>query len=114
MRVLVVEDNEDLLELTCLALASAGCSVTPASDGPTGFELLQQEQFDVAFVDIGLPGLDGYELARRARARGLQSRMVAMSGYGQDRDRERALAAGFDQHLTKPVSVVAILRAARG
>ncbi len=74
---------------------------------------LQTHEFDVAFVDIGLPGIDGYELVRKARANGRVPRMIAMSGYGQERDRERALAAGFDLHLTKPVSVGEMLRATR-
>ena len=111
LRVLVVEDNPDLLALTCEALKIAGCKVRSAKDGPTGLDLLCQEDFDVAFVDIGLPGIDGFEIARRARAEGRQSRMVAMSGYGQSNDRDAALAAGFDLHLTKPVSIGMILQA---
>ncbi|MDQ3335832.1 MAG: hybrid sensor histidine kinase/response regulator [Myxococcota bacterium] len=113
LRVLVVEDNPDLLELTCEALTIAGCSVMRAIDGPSGFDLIQTHEFDVAFIDIGLPGIDGYELVRRARANGRVPRMIAMSGYGQERDRERALAAGFDLHLTKPVPVLEMLRAVR-
>ncbi|HLL23460.1 MAG TPA: hybrid sensor histidine kinase/response regulator [Kofleriaceae bacterium] len=113
LRVVVVEDNPDLLELTCEALVTAGCEVMSACDGPSGLALLVEQQFDVAFVDIGLPGIDGYEVARRVREAGSDARMVAMSGYGQEQDRERALAAGFDLHLTKPVSMRMILQAAR-
>ena len=114
LRVLVIDDNPDLLELTCEALVLAGCEVKCASDGPSGLDMIGQHEFDVAFVDIGLPGIDGYELVRRVRESGRGPRMVAMSGYGQERDRERALEAGFDLHLTKPVTVGAILRASRG
>jgi CheY-like chemotaxis protein len=113
LRVLVVEDNPDLLELTCEALAAAGCDVMRASDGRSGLHLIQEHELDVAFVDIGLPELDGYELVRRVRANGRAPRMIAMSGYGQERDRERAIAAGFDLHLTKPVPVIEMLRAVR-
>jgi CheY-like chemotaxis protein len=112
VRVLLVEDNLDVLALTSEALAAAGCEVMTASDGPSGLELLGRHEFDIAFVDIGLPGIDGYEVARRARAQGVVPRLVAVSGYGQDRDRERALAAGFDSHLTKPVSIRTILNQA--
>ncbi len=111
LRVLVVEDNPDLLELTCQVLEIAGCDVKSASDGMSGLQMIDQHEFDVALVDIGLPGIDGYELVRRVRQRGPGPRMVAMSGYGQDLDRQRALDAGFDLHLTKPVSIGAILAA---
>ena len=113
LRVLVVEDNPDLLELTCDALASAGCEVMGAPDGTVGLDLLENHAFDVALVDIGLPGIDGYELARRVRAGGDSPRLVAMSGYGQVADRERALAAGFDLHLTKPISMTALVHELR-
>jgi len=107
--VLLVDDNEDLLEMTRDVLLSFGCEVATASDGPSGLERLRAIMPAVAFVDIGLPGLDGYEFARRLRSTpGPRPWLVALTGYGQPEDRARALAAGFDQHLTKPVSVSAL------
>ena len=103
-RVLVIEDNADLLEMTKDLLEDLGCDVDCATDGADGLARLLAAPPDVAFVDIGLPSLDGYAIAARARARGVRSHLVAISGYGQSEDRERALAAGFDEHLTKPVS----------
>jgi CheY-like chemotaxis protein len=113
LRVLVIDDNADLLELTSIALESEGCQVVTADNGLEGLELLRTHPFDVAFIDIGLPGIDGYEVARRARAASVVARMVAVSGYGQDRDRKKALDAGFDLHLTKPVTLDQMVRATR-
>jgi signal transduction histidine kinase/CheY-like chemotaxis protein len=107
--VLVVEDNDDLLEMTRAVLAGFGCDVSVARDGPSGLERLRQWQPALAFIDIGLPGLDGYSIAREVRsATGEAPWLVALTGYGQPEDRQRALAAGFDEHLTKPVSVAAL------
>jgi signal transduction histidine kinase len=103
MKVVVVEDNEDVRELFVQSLADTGHSVTCAADGPSGLEALLSYGPDVAFVDVGLPGFDGYEVARRARAAGSRSRLVALSGYGQKEDKQRAAEAGFDEHLVKPV-----------
>lgn len=102
-RVVVVEDNEDVRALLEQLLLAEGHTVWTADDGPSGHALIADKRPDVAFVDIGLPGFDGYELARRVRADGVQSTLVAVTGYGQPEDRRRALAAGFDQHLTKPI-----------
>jgi signal transduction histidine kinase/CheY-like chemotaxis protein len=115
--VLVVDDNRDLLEMTKEVLEGFGCDVAIAHDGPSGLERLRQLSPRLAFIDIGLPGLDGYQLAREVRASDAGSRdvqrpwLVALTGYGQPEDRERALAAGFDRHLTKPVSVTALRQA---
>jgi CheY-like chemotaxis protein len=115
--VLVVDDNSDLLEMTREVLEGFGCDVSIARDGPSGLERLREIGPRLAFIDIGLPGLDGYQLAREVRAADVRSRdaqrpwLVAMTGYGQPKDRERALAAGFDRHLTKPVSVAALRQA---
>lgn len=103
LKVVIVEDNEDIRELFVQSLADTGHSVTCAVDGPSGLETLLASAPDVAFVDVGLPGFDGYEVARRARAAGLRSRLVAMTGYGQSSDKQRAVDAGFDEHLVKPV-----------
>jgi signal transduction histidine kinase/CheY-like chemotaxis protein len=108
--VLVVEDNADLLEMTKELLESFGCQVETANDGPTGLERMSSFKPALAFIDIGLPGLDGYSLASEVRTapRTPQPWLVALTGYGQPEDRQRALAAGFDQHLTKPVSIAAL------
>jgi CheY-like chemotaxis protein len=108
--VLVVEDNADLLEMTKELLESFGCEVETANDGLTGLERMCSFKPALAFIDIGLPGLDGYSLASEVRTAPTtpQPWLVALTGYGQPEDRQRALAAGFDQHLTKPVSIAAL------
>ncbi len=112
LRVVVVEDNDDALELVQAWLAQMGHEVQGAGDGASGLELLSATKPDVAFVDIGLPVLDGYEIARRLRSDGgADIYLVALTGYGQPEDRARALAAGFDAHVVKPLSEAA-LRAA--
>ncbi|MDQ3364889.1 MAG: hybrid sensor histidine kinase/response regulator [Myxococcota bacterium] len=109
MRVLIVEDNADLLEMVSELLIDLGCEVITAIDGPSGLEQLLHDGFELALVDLGLPGLDGYEVVRRARAASIHvPRLVALTGYGQAEDRERALAAGFDDHLTKPISLATL------
>jgi signal transduction histidine kinase/ActR/RegA family two-component response regulator len=102
-RILLVEDNTDIRELLRLKLVHLGHDVDTAEDGTAGLERLLDAQPEVALIDIGLPGLDGYEIARRVRERlGDRVYLVALTGYGQVEDREKALAAGFDVHLTKP------------
>jgi len=105
-RVLVVEDNEDIGATMKDMLEYWGHDATIASDGPAGVEAVLSGVPDIAFIDIGLPGLDGYQVvaAVRARAPGIATRLVALTGYGRPEDRQRALAAGFDDHLVKPVS----------
>jgi CheY-like chemotaxis protein len=111
LRVVLVEDNLDLLEMTKDLLELHGCTVRTASEGPTGLSLMLEEACDIAFIDIGLPGLDGLQLASRIRARGSDCPyLVAITGYGQDGDRSRALAAGFDEHIVKPVTIEVIQR----
>ncbi|HEX9818360.1 MAG TPA: PAS domain S-box protein [Methylomirabilota bacterium] len=104
-RVLIVEDGADARESLRLLLEHAGHLVETAEDGPNGLMKLAAFRPDVALIDVGLPGLDGYTLARLARRHPETSgiRLVAVTGYGQAEDRERALAAGFDLHVTKPV-----------
>jgi CheY-like chemotaxis protein/anti-sigma regulatory factor (Ser/Thr protein kinase) len=104
-RVLVVEDNDDAREMLRTALTLDGHDVHEAADGRTGLEMATALRPDVALIDVGLPGLDGYEIARRlATIQGRESmRLIAITGYGQSEDRRRALEAGFDAHLTKPV-----------
>lgn len=104
LRVVLVEDNSDIRELFSELLRESGHAVTAAGDGPSGLQALLSSQPDIAFVDVGLPGFDGYELARRARASGSHARLVALTGYGQKEDKTRAQEAGFDEHLVKPVA----------
>jgi len=102
LRVLVVEDNEDLREMMCALLSSRGCVVGSAADGTTALALARNTLPQVAFVDIDLPDISGYEVARQLAGQG-GIRLIAVTGYGQPDDVRRALAAGFDRHLKKPV-----------
>jgi len=109
-QVLVVEDNDDIRELFTALLTRAGHRVVSADDGPRGLSQLLSEPPDVAFVDIGLPGFDGLELARRAREQGSKVFLIALTGYGQAEDRKRTAAVGFDEHLVKPVAETDVQR----
>ncbi len=112
-RVLVVEDNDDARESMLLLLGQLGHEAVGAADGPDGVRRALEEHPDVVFVDIGLPGFDGYEVARRLRAGlGRGPVLVALTGYGQPEDRERAHEAGFDVHLTKPAPPDVLARVA--
>ena len=104
-RVLVVDDNADGAEMLEAFLALDGHDVRTAFSGPEALQVLASFQPDVAFLDIGLPGMNGYELARRMRAEPSLSSilLVAVTGWGQEEDRRRSTDAGFDHHLTKPV-----------
>jgi signal transduction histidine kinase/CheY-like chemotaxis protein len=105
-RVVIVEDNDDSRQLLMMLLEEMGHEVQAAADGKTGLELVSDSHPDAALVDIGLPEIDGYELARRLRQDlGRHVHLVAISGYGQPEDRRRALEAGFDEHLTKPPAI---------
>jgi signal transduction histidine kinase/CheY-like chemotaxis protein len=107
--VVVIEDNDDIRESLELLLEMSGYRVASASDGPSGVALVLAQKPDVALVDIGLPGLDGYEVGRAARAAlGARLLLVAITGYGQPEDAQRAKDAGFDAHLTKPVEIAAV------
>ena len=109
--ILVVEDNEDARESLCLALELRGHRVVWAVDGATGLEVLRRERPRLAVLDIGLPGMDGYELARRVREElGPGIVLVALTGYGRARDGAEAIRAGFDRHLIKPVDVDELVR----
>lgn len=104
-RILVVEDNADSREMLKALLELHGYQVEAAEDGRKSLEILQKDSFDIALVDIGLPGIDGYEVARRIRKdpRHAEIRLVALTGYGRTADREAVQAAGFDEHLVKPL-----------
>jgi PAS domain S-box-containing protein len=103
-RVLVIEDNEDSRDMLRQLLENAGHEVHDAGDGPQGVDAALRLEPDVALIDVGLPELDGYEVARRIRSGTRRDMLlVALTGYGLAEDRERALAAGFDLHLVKPI-----------
>ncbi len=109
-RVLVVDDNADTAETLGHLLRASGHEVRLAGDGPAALAAASGFAPDVAILDIGLPTMDGYELARELRRREPQGlRLIALTGYGTASDRERAVNAGFDEHLTKPVDPTAIL-----
>jgi CheY-like chemotaxis protein len=102
--ILIIEDHEDAREALQALLELEGHRVAAAETGPRGVELAQQTSVDVALVDIGLPEVDGYEVARRLRALGPKCPyLVALTGYGEPEDVKRAHEAGFDTHLLKPV-----------
>jgi CheY-like chemotaxis protein len=104
-RVLVVDDSQDGADTLARLLCADGHEVRTAADGPSALAAVAAFRPDVVLLDISLPGMDGYELAEQIRqAPEMRSAvLVALTGYGQDRDRKRARQAGFDQHLTKPV-----------
>jgi CheY-like chemotaxis protein len=105
MRVLVVEDNRDSADSLRLLLALYGYEVAVAYCGHDGVRAAQQCRPDVVLCDIGLPGLDGYAVARRLRGNPAtaQARLIAVTAYGRDEDRRRSHEAGFERHLVKPV-----------
>jgi PAS domain S-box-containing protein len=112
-KVLIVDDNTDAAELLAEALAAMGHETRVAFDGPSGLDIAAGFEPDIAFLDIGLPAMDGYELARKLR---LQMptpslRLVALTGYGQDSDRKRSADAGFDGHMVKPIDLHAVASA---
>ena len=104
-RILVVDDNLDAAEGLAMLLSLRGHDVATAYDGQSALEKARKLQPDVVLLDIGLPRLDGFEVARRLREEHTSRPMllVALTGYGQERDRVRAREAGFDHHLLKPV-----------
>ena len=104
-RILIVEDSRDGRDMLRYLLERAGHEVHEAGDGPSGVEAILKVRPDIALVDVGLPGLDGYEVARRVRASeaGRTVRLVALTGYGLPEDHRRSHEAGFDTHLVKPV-----------
>jgi signal transduction histidine kinase len=112
VRLLLVDDNRDACDMLAAALRQAGYEVAVAYDGPEALAGAAETPPDVALLDIGLPVMDGYELASRLREghHGGPLRLIALSGYGQEGDRERSKQVGFDQHLVKPVALDALLR----
>jgi len=109
-RILVVDDNRDAADTLAMLLASHGASVHVAYDGHAALALLPQLRPDTVLLDLGMPEMDGFAVARsiRADARVKDVRIVALTGWGQEADRQRTRAAGFDYHLTKPVDFDAL------
>lgn len=105
-RIIIVDDNADIRDLLQIKLKKLGHAVETAGDGHAGLERIAETHPDIAIIDIGMPGMDGYEVAKRVRAN-LEDEilLIALTGFGQADDRERAAAAGFDEHLTKPIRV---------
>jgi signal transduction histidine kinase len=116
LRAVVCDDAADLRELVADLLRLRGHTVTVVEDGPSAVDIVCREKPDVALIDIGLPEMDGYEVARqiRERLKDSQPRLIAMTGYGQASDRATAFEAGFDAHIVKPASADKILRALYG
>jgi PAS domain S-box-containing protein len=106
-RVLVVDDNVDAATMLSTVLELHGHDVRAVFDGPTALATLEQHDAEVVLLDLGMPLMDGFEVARRLRAlpNGRDLLLVALTGWGQDHDRMRTAAAGFDEHLTKPVDI---------
>lgn len=105
-RVLVVDDNEDAADSLAMLLGGHGDAVRTAYDGEQAVELDAAFHPDIVLLDIGLPKISGYDVARAIRAaRGAAVLIVAITGWGQEDDRQRARDAGFDHHFTKPVDI---------
>ena len=120
--VLIVDDNRDVADSTAMLVRMAGYDVHLAYDGKGAIESAQRLQPDAVLLDIGLPGIDGYEVAQRIRGAASAGKplIVAVSGYGQDEHRLRSSKAGFDHHIVKPIDpallteLLASLRSTRG
>jgi CheY-like chemotaxis protein len=109
-RILVVDDNRDAAEVLAEALDTWGHETRVAFDAPGALELADTFDFEIALLDIGLPVMDGYELAKRLRhaSGSLDARLVAITAYGQENDRARSRDAGFALHLVKPIDLSAL------
>jgi CheY-like chemotaxis protein len=116
-RVVIIDDNQDAAHTMSMLVEQLGGSARMAHDAVSGLSAVQEFQPDVVFLDIGLPGMDGYETCRRIRRQPSEQHIVivAVTGWGQSQDKQRALDAGFDAHLTKPVDPTELARVlARG
>jgi CheY-like chemotaxis protein len=107
--ILIVEDNADARDALRMLLELDGHRVETAGEGLAALEIARAKDPDIALIDIGLPGIDGYEVARRIRASGSpRPLLIALTGYGQPEDRKRATEAGFNSLLVKPVDPSAL------
>jgi CheY-like chemotaxis protein len=109
-RILVVDDNSDAADSLAMILEFLGADVRVAHDGKEALDVLPEYEPTVVLLDIGMPGMDGYEVARRIRAHseGRARTLVALTGWGQEKDRQRVREAGFDHHLVKPAELGAL------
>lgn len=112
LKVLVVDDNRDAAESMCMLLETMGLELACAYDGEAALAVASEFQPDVALLDVGMPGMDGYTLARALRGDPSHDGLViaAMTGWGEERDRRRAKEAGFDHHFSKPADIKALTR----
>ena len=108
--MLVVDDNKDAAESLAMLLRTAGAEIHVAHDGPAALAEFERTEPHVVLLDIGMPDMDGCEVARRLRevARPDRVTLVALTGWGQDEDRRRVREAGFDHHLVKPVDLASL------
>lgn len=111
--ILLIEDNEDARAILTMMLSSLGHRTLTAADGQCGIEVAAAEMPDIALIDIGMPGMSGYEVAQALRANPdtCAIKLIAMTGYGLAEDKEKAMQAGFDMHLVKPVSLDILMNA---
>ena len=109
-RILVIDDNRDVADSLAMLMESFTADVRASYDGASGVEAAAEFRPDIVFIDIRMPEMDGYETSRRLRARlgAATPMLVALTGLGHDQDREQTREAGFDIHLTKPVSADAL------
>jgi CheY-like chemotaxis protein len=114
-RLLVVDDNVDAADSLALVLALGGADVRVAYNGPDALRVFDDEVISVAFIDLGMPGMHGVEVARQLRARDVSGlvTLVALTGSGEPEDIAEALQAGFDHHVLKPAGVDELLAAMR-
>jgi two-component system CheB/CheR fusion protein len=113
LRILIVDDNEDVAESEALLLSQAGHEIRVANSGEEALDIAPSFQPEAVILDIGMPGMDGYEVARRLRNKGglEKTKLIALSGYGSKEDLIKAREAGFDIHLTKPVEIDTLTKA---
>jgi len=112
-RVLIVDDNEDATSMISALLKQSGHDTRVASNGPHALEIAHEFEPNIVFLDIGLPGLDGFQVARRLRKIPACERIpiVAVTGYSRESDRQRAFRSGFTEHFAKPIDPHALVRA---
>ena len=103
LRVLVVDDYDDARDSLCMLLRMWGCQAEPAADGPSALAAAPAFRPDVVLMDLAMPGMDGYETARRLQDLSEPPLLAALTGYGHDEDHRRTRRAGFVAHLVKPV-----------
>jgi DNA-binding response OmpR family regulator len=116
LHLLIVEDDEDSRDLLCVAMALKGHTVDSVVNGEGALERALAESHDAALVDIGLPGIDGYEVARRIREklRDARPHLIALTGYARAEEKALARDAGFDDHIAKPVDLEEVFRVLAG